>query len=516
MTKHALFILLTSAAFSATAQTADATVLSTVTASIGAAAANILPQAITWLGSFMAIQLVMTNFALLKSGADIEAVFGKVIGSLAWFSVCIYFLNHGPNLIDAVGTGVFDKFAPNIPTTGSIITATLTLSATLLIAIGVVGTSIVGVGNSSLAMVLVYVLFTIFSIGMYMAVKIFMLQLELALIVMLSPLSFSFLGLNALKDQGIAPFKSLLSLVYRIILLGIIFSAFGEVIAVTGVALDGMNWSNPLMYGSALNTIFAMLASFPILAYLVFKSDSIAASLAGGSSNMGAGDVAGAAAAGAAAGAAIASGSGVAGGVASKPVQTMANFMKGLGGGGSVSNASSTGMGGASGALPLPATAMASQTSGGGSGAMSNAAAPAFETNKAGGPMNPDPTANIAGPPNIAKSNTPSPSSVSGPNAGGGSESPGDASSAPVAGAGMPNTSQPSPLPSPSSGSGATAGVSGSASTTDQKFDKLIDQMAAQQSGGKRTFADRLGNANQHIAQEKAATHVSISMMNAE
>ncbi len=64
---------------------------------------------------------------------------------------------------------------------------------------------------------------------MYLALKIFMLQLEAVLIATLSPMSFALLGLNTLRDQGIAPFKSLLSLAYRIVLVGVMLSAFSSV-----------------------------------------------------------------------------------------------------------------------------------------------------------------------------------------------------------------------------------------------------------------------------------------------
>ena len=357
-----------------------------------------------------------------------------------------------------------NKFAPNVPGPGTIITATLGLCTTLLIAIAAVGTSVVGVGNSSLAMVLVYVLILVFSIGMYMAIKVFMLTLELGLVVMLSPLSFSFLGLNALKDQGIAPLKSLISLVYRIILLGIIYAAFGEVISVAGKQLNDISWFNPLQYATGINIIFSMICAFPMLAYLVYKSDSIAASLAGGSSSMGPGDVASAAAMGAAAGAAAASGGVSAMGAATKPVQSMANFMQGLRGGGSVSNASSQGMGGSTSSLPLSPPPVASlgsgsSASGGPAGPAAEAAAPAFETNKAGAPMNPDPNAQVASP----------------AEASGGSKAP-----------------------SPGS-SGSSAALIGAADSPQQG------------TGYKKTLGDNLSNLGHHMSQEKAATHVSIN-----
>jgi len=56
-------------------------------------------------------------------------------------------------------------------------------------------------------------------------------------------------------------------------------------------------------------------------------------------------------------------------------------------------------------------------------------------------------------------------------------------------------------------GSGASAGIGGG-STMEQKLGDLVDAM---NNPKERTFADRVGELNQHIAQEGAATIVSIN-----
>lgn len=288
-----------------------------------------------------------------------------------------------------------------------------------------------------------------------------MLSLELALTVMLSPLSFSFLGMNALKDQGIAPFKSLISLAYRIILLGIIFTAFSKVMDVGAAALNGIQWSNPLNYGKGLNIIFSTLTAFPFLAYLVYKSDSIAASLANGSTNMGPGDIAGAAAAGAAAGAAAASGGASAAAGAGKAGQSMGDFMKGLpgGGGGLVSNASSSGVGPA----PVGPPPQSPSMSMGAGGLTAGNKAPRRDDY-------PDPA-------NKTQLGGPHPTN--------------------------------SPKPPSSSGHEANAGIGAPSSSPGQQGgdpDRGLNQ--AKQGKG---FKDHLSELNHHVAQEKASTGVSIS-----
>lgn len=363
--------------------TPDISIANTISSSVQAGASQILPMAVGWLGAFMALQFVLTNYALLKSGAELEAVFGKLIASLVWFGFCIYLLNEGPAFIESVGGRILNQFGAKIPSPGEIIASTLAIAALLIAAIAAVGTSIVGSGNSSLAMLLVYILLTVVAIGLYMAIKILMLQIELALIIALAPLSFSLLGLNALRDQGIAPLKSLIALVYRIILMGILCTAFTEVanIGYSTISSFAGAWSVEA-FGKAVKAVLASLCAYPIIAFLVYKSDTIAATLAGGGSSLGTADVASAAAAGAAAGAAVGSmtGSGVGG--FSKTPQSMSGVLSNMmRNSGSISNASSTGAGTGG---PGKPSGLPAQSLGGGT---SKPAQPAFPTNKAGAPQ---------------------------------------------------------------------------------------------------------------------------------
>lgn len=344
-------VALLSATFPVIAQAApalDVSVASTVLDSIKAVTnSTIMPMALTWLGAFMALQFTITNFGLLKSGADIEAVVLKVAFSLVWFGVCVYIMKNGPQLIDSIGTTALTQFASAVPTFGAVLTSTLVICSSLLAGIAALSAPLIGFPG--LANVLVGILFAIFGAGMYLAIKIFMLQIELGLIIMLSPLSFSFLGLDALRDQGIAPFKSILSLVYRIVVIGVIASAFGQVTDVMTANLDKYSWASPSDWGNKINAIFTALAAYPVLCYLLWKSDSIASSLSSGTTNMAPSDVAGAVAAGVAGGMAA----GEASKAAKAGVTSMSDFMKNMGN--NMSSAASTGSGGKpSAAIPDP------------------------------------------------------------------------------------------------------------------------------------------------------------------
>lgn len=337
----------------------DVSVATTVLDSIKSATTSVMPMALTWLGAFFSLQLLITNFGLLKSGADIEAVVLKLLGSMLWFVFCIYAMNNGPQWIDKIGTGALTQFASSMPTFGAILTSTLLLCGSLLVGIATVGAP--AVGFPGLANVLVGILFAIFSAGMYLAVKIFMLQIELGLVILLSPLSFSLLGLNALKDQGIAPFKSILSLVYRIILIGVISAAFSHVMDVMAANLDKYNWLNPLDWAGKVTAILAGLTAFPALVYLLYKSDSIAASLSSGTTNMAPSDVGSAVAAGVSGGMAMAAASKA----ATASTSSMSDFMKKMmgGSGGGMSSTSGANGSGPGGTIPEPPAALASMSS---------------------------------------------------------------------------------------------------------------------------------------------------------
>ncbi|VWB97706.1 hypothetical protein BLA13014_04567 [Burkholderia aenigmatica] len=303
-------------------------------------------QAISWLGVFATLQFFITNYNLLKTDGDIQSVVAKMFAAVGWVGVVLYIINHGPQFIQAVGDQMFGVVGLDLPSPGSIIGKTIGVSATVSVLALAVG-SIPFVGNTA-GQLLLYVALAVLAVGMYFAFKIFMLQLELGLIAMLSPLSFSFLGLNTLKDQGIAPFKGLLSLAYRVILLTVILAAFNQVSDIVSgklseITVDTFKSSG---IGEVADIMLSALASYMLLAYLTFKSDAIAATLANGSTSMGAGDVAQAAAAGAAVGAAVATGGAALAGSAGKAPTAMSSFMDKLMGRGSVSNASSMGSGG--------------------------------------------------------------------------------------------------------------------------------------------------------------------------
>jgi type IV secretion system protein TrbL len=363
-----LFALLLATASFAHAQTPapdPTSVLAILKTSMAPAVTKLTAQAITWLGIFSTLQFAITNYHLFKSDADLQAHVAKTIGAIAWVGVCLYLINNGPEFLRGAGDQMMGLLGVDLPSPGTIMAATTGVAAAFgLTAIGVGAVPFVG---GTAGMILTYVMFGVLLVGFYFAFKIFMLQLEIALIAMIAPLSFALLGLSTFRDQGMAPFKALVSLSYRIILITMILSAYGHVSgavrdAMTSISKDSILGAG---FGPAIDVIVSAIGAYLLLAYLMFKSDAIAATLAAGSTSMGTGDVAQAAAAGAALGAAISTGGAAAGALAGRAPQSMANFMSRMTGGSSISNASALGNGGDAPTMPSsPTSASASMSLG--------------------------------------------------------------------------------------------------------------------------------------------------------
>lgn len=485
------------------------TVLEFLKQSMEPAMDKLTTMAIKILGSLAVLQFFITNYKSLTNDGDIQVAIKNGFVAVAWVGIVLYFIQNGPGFIQAVGDQMFGALGLNLPSPGKIIQSTLIATG------GLFGAAVtVGIGSSTGGSILTWVAFGVFAIGMFFAFKIFMLHLELGLVAMMAPLSFSLLGLSALRDQGIAPFKALVSLVYRIILLTVILSVFTKVSDVLFKTISSFgpgSFANP---GKVIDSLIGAIGAYFILAFLTFKSDSIAATLASGSTSMGTGDIAQAAAAGAALGATVASGGAAAMATGGKAPQAMSDFMsKMMGGGGSVSNASPMGSGGGDAPSFTPPKPSLS-AGGGGSGAQSpntssgaggassskppsrsqgnSAAAPQGPTSVASGRYGPDLTGEA---PRSASEGADGAKNSTGSSAAQGPKTSSQDGSTPAPG-GAPTD--------PAPGSGLPAAIH------DPRQAQGGD--APQHQGPRKpTFGERMGEANQHVSQEQAATHISIN-----
>jgi type IV secretion system protein TrbL len=429
-------------------------------------------------------------------------------------------MENGPNFLNNIGSQFFGLVGGGLPSPSSIMMNTTAMASGLAVV-----AAAVGFFNSTAGQLVLYVLLTILIVGIFFSIKILMIQLELALIVMLSPMSFSLLGLSAFKDQGIAPFKSLVSLAYRIILTSVILSAFFKVDAVVGnlintisaeaIAADGV--------GKVISSLIGGLGAYILLAVLLYKSDSIAASLASGGTSMGTADMAGAVAAGVAGGMAAHAAAGAATTTAGNGASAVSDMVKGLRSqAASVTNASGNGTGGF-GAGPSASNGSFSL----GDAPKGPAKSPNYSTkdiqqmakDKGLPPVGGAKPSSSGTNPTTASSSNASPSASSGNNTPGANA----ASSAKDMGLGSapsgmrytntepaPNeNSQSSPL-----GNANNASISGesgqSGSGLEKQLEALVDQLS-KQGQSKPSAADRLGTLNSNIERQSAATHVSIN-----
>lgn len=377
---------------------------------------NLESIALRVLFALSVLQFTITGYGLVASG-EIEASMGKFAKFIIWTAFCLWLLktsdsgdglsngghfiqssvdgfltlagtwagNGGSsfNTTDIVDTG-FSSYGLVMKSVGKSLAGNpLTAALTLFVP---------GVSLMTLIMSFFIGLVMIITCG-YIALKVFMVKLELAIMVAMSSLSFALLGLTGLRDQGFAPLKGMLALIYRVVVLGATVSAMSTMskylsnhIATQPTGLIADVWT-PLMSAAF---------GFVILAFVAHKSDSIASSLANGSASMGSGDVATAAATGAAVGAAIASGGASAVGATGNIGKALTGAQAGTA---SVANASAKGAGGdlmkmaGGGGAPKSSAPVSGSGGGGGGGGSSASPGGGFATNSKGAPIRPEPPA---------------------------------------------------------------------------------------------------------------------------
>jgi type IV secretion system protein TrbL len=545
MKKHLLLATLLCApvfAYAAgTAITVDPTssAYSYLYAATGQIANNLQAMAIKLFFVLTALQLVISGYGEVAKG-DIESSLVKYARALVWTSFVLYlmtnqhassfigntlqyFLNHAIGWASNDSTARFNS--GGILQTGlhamsstataiakaSVPTPSLEKVAMAILAPGAAAGAAIGtILYSSLMIILIYII--IIAVCGYIALKVFMVKIEAALVLAILPLNLAFLGLNAMRDQGIAPFKHMLALAYRIVILGAIVGALAQV-------GDQMNtYANSEADPNVLQVSLLMLFGMVILAFLAHKSDAIASSLTSGSASLGSGDIVGAAMSGAAAGGMA----GAAAGAATGSAKSMSDVMKGLtgGSGGSISNASSRGTG-TTAPEPAPSKPLSSMGSGGGSSGGSGAPKRSASTGGNSGSSSPS----ASGGSSSAQSST-----------GGGSSAPsqdssGSSSASPSSSsAGDTSSSSSAPSRSPSGNNESSSGSSGSSSIPQQPMNSGAGESAGiggapQRAGGqqpepttaprKETNAERLkrnaGELGKRVEKEASTTSVSIN-----
>ncbi len=342
-------------------------------ASLDGVFADLQILCIKYLGLFLLIQFIFTHYRQVLSGSDLSEVMAKFVAGIFWAVLCYYVYENGADFIKGTASFVLGRAAALAGTV-------FDPSFPILSGIDVVGKlfealdatrSALSMLNPLPSILMGLIAVAILAASGIIAFRIFMIFIETKIVIALSPISFMMLGLSAFKDQGLAPFKYLLSMAYRVFLMAAILVAmakFSDGIIAAFAALPEA--SDPSIWPP----LFAAAMGYGILGALAWNSNAIAAQLAAGTSAMTSSDAGGPAAIGAAVGAALGGGVGSAAsslGVG-KAAQGMGDWMKSAFGGSgspSISNASTEGLGGGIGAAPAkPSASMSMAQPAGNSG----------------------------------------------------------------------------------------------------------------------------------------------------
>lgn len=331
-----LFLPATSFAVATDATSAAKIVQDAINLSNTAIFNQLSATAFKMLAIFMMMQWFLTNFKNLISGAELPSVMGKLMGFLAWGGVVYYVMDNGVSWLTQLSEFFYEKAGAVAGTSfspGYVMEYGLTITASLLRAVDD-SQGILASLNPLPSIMTGFCSFVILLITGLIAFKIFMLLAETSIVIALAPFSFAFLGLNALKEQGLVPFKYIISMAYRAMIYAAVIAAMGTL----GAHITKVFQALPNLPEADIWTpIFAIILGFGMIGALALRADSIAAMLASGSSQMTTGDAGAVATAAAAAGGAV--GGAVLGGAASAAsggrgaVKSMASFMSEMTGG---------------------------------------------------------------------------------------------------------------------------------------------------------------------------------------
>lgn len=310
--KLLLVILLAASApaFAVVQASATALVQSSLTTAATAVFNDLQSWAIGLLGALLLLQLTFTNIKHLFEHSEMPAVLGKLSAGLAWGGISLYIFANGAGIITGVSNFLLTKASgltggtpldPSYP-----VDLGINMASELLGALDK-SQSFLDKLNPFPAMMMGIASVVILVVCAVIGYKIFMLYIETKIVIALSPLSFALLGLDAFREQGFAPLKYLVSLAYRLLILAAILAAMtsvSQVIVASFKTLPAVTDPN------VWPPIFAAVIGMGMLGAFAYRSDSIAAMLSSGTSNMSPGNNGGASSA-----ASIAK-SGVLGGVA--------------------------------------------------------------------------------------------------------------------------------------------------------------------------------------------------------
>ncbi|CAB3730423.1 hypothetical protein LMG1866_04588 [Achromobacter ruhlandii] len=432
---------------------------------------QLVPYALRLLGVLFLIQFALRNYKTAFSVDDPKQLLAKLVFPMLWLGFLMYLIGNSYSLLNAIfssflalgriASGGVDLQPGNIMWNG------IALQNNMVIAYNEATGASDGLLNAfkyffpsmMLSVACLAILLSFFMIALAVAIA----TLEFFLILAAAPIAFAMGGLEALKQSSIAPLQTMLSIGYRLIILGVIVGVMNDQL---------VPWSNNFKTVTASNLAPIWIVVFGCLlgAVASFSAGKIAGALASGQSN-------------------ISGNEAMFAGL--QMMQTIATTMTAAASAGQlaggVADAASKGAGGA-GAAAGRGFANLSDALGGGSGSISSAGNGANNSSGAGG------QGRAAG-----MNSADAAQSVLGPMGGdpvGASDQAGDASDAGVSGGSA----------SSEAGGGATPGSAGQASTSgdsppatpqtsEDRMSQALDNMAEAMRGQRPGTGTQLGRA---------------------
>lgn len=464
-----LFLPLVSSAI--TASSVSSLLQTSLASALDGVFADLQTYVFRWLGFFILVQMIWTNFGLLISGADTEKFLAKFFAGVFWAGICLFIMNNGPDFIKSIASFFLDHatggahvtFDPSYP-----ISLGVNNASRMLEAMDGANGGILASFNPFPSIMMGLVSLAILATCTVIAFKILMIFIETKIVIALSPLSFALLGLNAVREQGFAPFRYLISMAYRMLIFGAILSAMASL---SNAIVEAFNALPASSDPSFWPPIWTAAIGYSLLGALALRADSIAAMLSSGTSQMSTGDAAAVAAVtGAAAGGGLGAIAGALSGAstAASPIKSMGEFIKELGSGGSVKDASVKGSGGghAGDAPTRPAASLAEKA------------------------------ANASSPPSRPAESP------------GSSQSPAPTRADATTGNPLPEVNSrwaPPSEPTPSGGNASAAGIGGS---NEADMNKKLDQLLQGSGPREKSVGDHLGE----LSRRAENTPVQVSM----
>jgi hypothetical protein len=268
----------------ALAETSIPTVMTSLKSSASSVNQAMTSTAIRTLGVALLLQWILSNWKDIFSG-ELTSMFAKIAGLVSWAGVCFWamgnqdilstmfdgYLNVASNI-----TGI--KFNP-----GNIWANGVDLQNNMVVAFnnrtGSGDSAFAAIKNFLPALLLMAACIMILVAYGVICLSVFVAMAEFWLMFTVVPIAFALLGLQAFRDQGMAPLKGVISLGLRLIILGVIVKILG---AVQG---EVMNAFNTMPEVNPMEAVWYAVGGVFACAVMAFNAGKIASAIASGSSN---------------------------------------------------------------------------------------------------------------------------------------------------------------------------------------------------------------------------------------